>query len=568
MNKQGKTINRKEPIESKVSTAIMNLLWQGKLRVAPSASESTRDGGVAQRTYLLNREDQRKEFLNAGYIKGKEGDYGLVKKAVNNRNIPIYQIEPDAANREDLVPIGNINTMYFPDKGELVHAGRYPTTLYYNYQNGKFYQKAWDLNDYGGSSGHTPLQKLGANILDKIGSPTVVTSGFQEISNDTLNKYHDILSPFIKKFFKSKGLIYDYLQPTDVNPTMYLPEVTITGKNRNKLSNSNYNSDQIYIEGIGLVNKAKRTFQKGGRIDRENYIPNLFNEGGYIKENNNSIQNTVQKHQQGGTVQDNTRVWKPQIVLPFKLSEEQKARIRQQLAEKNQARVYDKDKADYYRNLQRAYNSNFFGFGVFGNQTNYDSTTTQGQKAIEASANYTKDNIANLGATLLTTGVGTTQRGVLPLISKRRTIGQLRDLSKYKIGEGAEAIVINNSPTTVGKITTITRGEMNLRNSIPNTVKSKFVGYTKDDTMRLPTYIQRKVKTITEETFPKYIKKLDKAMGKKRYQVVDDPDVQYRAYTNGDLIVDDVSPDNIGLNWLRKPKMIDFTVSPASEWIH
>lgn len=22
------------------------------------------------------------------------------------------------------------------------------------------------------------------------------------------------------------------------------------------------------------------------------------------------------------------------------------------------------------------------------------------------------------------------------------------------------------------------------------------------------------------------------------------------------------------LNWLRKPKMIDFTVSPASEWIH
>lgn len=80
MNKQGKTINRKEPIESKVSTAIMNLLWQGKLRVAPSASELTRDGGVAQRTYLLNREDQRKEFLNAGYIEGREGDYGLVKK--------------------------------------------------------------------------------------------------------------------------------------------------------------------------------------------------------------------------------------------------------------------------------------------------------------------------------------------------------------------------------------------------------------------------------------------------------------------------------------------------------
>ena len=72
------------------------------------------------------------------------------------------------------------------------------------------------------------------------------------------------------------------------------------------------------------------------------------------------------KYQEGGVAQDNTRVQKPQIILPFKLSAEQKARIRQQLAEKNQARIYDKDKAEYYRNLQRAYNSNFFGFGVFG----------------------------------------------------------------------------------------------------------------------------------------------------------------------------------------------------------
>ena len=39
------------------------------------------------------------------------------------------------------------------------------------------------------------------------------------------------------------------------------------------------------------------------------------------------------KYQQGGIVWDNTRVWKPQIVLPFKLSAEQKARIRQQLAD-------------------------------------------------------------------------------------------------------------------------------------------------------------------------------------------------------------------------------------------
>lgn len=279
----------------------------------------------------------------------------------------------------------------------------------------------------------------------------------------------------------------------------------------------------------------------------------------------NMAQNTLQKYQEGGVAQDNTKVQKPQIMLPFKLSREQLAK---QLSEKNQSRIYDKDKADYYRNLQRAYNSNFFGYGVFGNQTNYDPTTPEGQKAIKANANYTKDNIANFGNALITTGIGTVQRGILPLVSRRRTIGQLRDLTKYKIGQGAEAIVINNSPTTVGKITTIPKGEMKLRNSIPNTIKSKFVGYVKDKGNRFPTYVQRKAKTITEEAFPKYIKKLDKAMKKKGYEVVENPDIQYRAYTNGNLVVDDVSPDNIALNWLRKPKMIDFTVSPADSWIY
>lgn len=305
--------NKSESIESKVSTAIMNLAWRGKLKANRSSNtDLTRDGGVAQRTYLLNREDQKKEFLNAGYIEGKEGDYGLVRKAVGNRDIPIYQREPDAAKREDLVPIGNINNRYFPDKGELFHAGHYPTALYYNYQNNKFYQKAWDLNDYGGSTGHTPLQKFGANVLDMIGSPTVVTSGFQEISNDTLRKYHKTLSPFIKKFFKSKGLIYDYLESTDVNPTIYLPEITITGKSRNKLSNSN--SDQIYIKEMGLVNKAKKTFQKGGKISTQYKTQNI-----YAKRDQN---NTMQKHQQGGIIDrsplnfvknNNTRVAKPII---------------------------------------------------------------------------------------------------------------------------------------------------------------------------------------------------------------------------------------------------------------
>ena len=108
---------------------------------------------------------------------------------------------------------------------------------------------------------------------------------------------------------------------------------------------------------------------------------------------------------------------------------------------------------------------------------------------------------------------------------------------------------------------------MKLRNSIPNTIKSKFVGYVKDKGNRFPTYVQRKAKTITEEAFPKYIKKLDKAMKKKGYEVVESPDIQYRAYTNGQVVVDDVSPGNVGLTFLRQPKMIDFNLQPVSEWV-
>ena len=147
--------NKSESIESKVSTAIMNLIHRGKLKPSNHPVPNLiRDGGVPQRTYLLGREEQRKEFLNAGYIEGKEGDYGLVRKAVGDRNIPIYQRAPDVAKREDLVPIGNIDNKYYPKKGELIHAGHYPTALYYNYQDNKLYQKAWDLNDYGGNTGY------------------------------------------------------------------------------------------------------------------------------------------------------------------------------------------------------------------------------------------------------------------------------------------------------------------------------------------------------------------------------------------------------------------------------
>lgn len=97
-------------------------------------------------------------------------------------------------------------------------------------------------------------------------------------------------------------------------------------------------------------------------------------------------------------------------------------------------------------------------------------------------------------------------------------------------------------------MTSIPVEEMAARNQIPNTVPSKYIGYVKDRGTKLPTYVQRKLRILTEQTFPKYASKLD------------------RAYTNGQVVVDDVAPGNVGLDWLRRPKMIDFNMQTVPEW--
>lgn len=277
------------------------------------------------------------------------------------------------------------------------------------------------------------------------------------------------------------------------------------------------------------------------------------------------------KYQQGGYVarQDNTRVVK-KSPLSFKLTKEQqealKQRRLQKLAQRNQAIIYDTDKAKYYQNLQNFYNNNFFGYGVFGNQTRYNPSKEEDQKKIESNFNYAKNNVKNFGETLITTGILGSFKGVLPSTSRRVTVGNLSSFTPYKIGEGAEALVIRNSPTTVGKITQVGSGEMLKRNTIPNSAPVKFVGYVRDGSKRFPTFVQKKMKILTEKTFPKYVNKLDKAMQKKSFRKVNDPNVQYRAYTNGKVVVDDVSPGNVGLNLFRKPRLIDFNLQTVPSW--
>lgn len=276
------------------------------------------------------------------------------------------------------------------------------------------------------------------------------------------------------------------------------------------------------------------------------------------------------KFQRGGiAVQDNTRVVRTQP-LTFRLTKEQQARIRQkklqEIAKRNQAVIYDTNKAKYYQNMQNFYNNNFFGYGVFGNQTHYDPSKEEDQKKIQSNFNYAKDNVKNIGTSLITVGPASSFKGILPSVSRRVTVGKLSSLTPYKIGQGSEAIVIRNSPTTVGKITQVGSGEMLKRNAIPNSLPLKFVGYVRNGSKRFPTFIQKKVKVLSEKTFPKYVGKLDKAMQKSGFRKVNDPNVQYRAYTNGTVVVDDVSPGNVGLTFFKKPKLLDFNLQTVPSW--
>lgn len=283
---------------------------------------------------------------------------------------------------------------------------------------------------------------------------------------------------------------------------------------------------------------------------------------------------------------DNTKISQPIIKQKVRLTPEQLQRIQQiklqELFNRNQAYIYDADKAKYYKNLQNFYNYNVFGYGLQGNPTKFNPSTQEGQQAILSTFNYAKGNAldfltnaSGVGVSSVIGKVGSKAaqvyskltKGVFKSPSSNGALGTLRQYAKNPIGGGAEAVVINNTPTTVGKITSIPVEEMTARNSIPNTIKSKYIGYVKDRKTKLPTYIQKKVKVLTEETFPKYIDKLDKAMERSGFTRVNDPNVQYRAYTNGTVVVDDVSPGNVGLTLFRQPKMIDFNLQPVSEWV-
>lgn len=149
-------------------------------------------------TYLYNKDDQANAFKANGYTLGMPKDYGLVQKAVGDRDLPVYQMYEDEVVRDSLNPIGNFtfvdtHSEYIPGLDIESRGNRnvdlqgHPVAVYKHKRTGDVYAKAWDLTDFGsksaGDGGHrySGIYQKAANFLDLIGNPSVITTGFVKV---------------------------------------------------------------------------------------------------------------------------------------------------------------------------------------------------------------------------------------------------------------------------------------------------------------------------------------------------------------------------------------------------
>lgn len=306
-----------------VSSPLMDnirYVWRKSLGAQTHDSYSSDYNDPVQGTFLMPRNEQSDILRQEGYIEGKPNDYGLVRKAVGDRDIPIWQTAPDAISRDYLVPIENSYSDYTGPKGtELKHPGEYPVATYVDARtattnNPQFYQKAWDLNDYGGAHGSTA--SIAGKILDAIGSPIVQTTGFQKAQGSTYDGYEDRYKNSLSKLLSSSGL-HKYndrkerllLDPqgnpvkgfngkplTYTEDTSYwgLPEVVVTAKRIHKRSDGGSlesNEDDLlapiikYYEDTtpSLSIEDQNTFAKGGQMKRARQAVGYFVNKGLTK---------------------------------------------------------------------------------------------------------------------------------------------------------------------------------------------------------------------------------------------------------------------------------------------
>lgn len=198
---------------------------------------------IAQDTYLFSPEDRHNAFINQGWIKLENPDYGLVSKGVGNRNLPMYQKNKDEADRKDLFVLSNESSNFQINDKDLYHAG-YAPSVYYGNNKGEIYYKKYDLHDYGQDEQKNRGARYGflrnkfVNYLDKIGNPTVLSTGIIKINPDELD--YSALSD------KTAASIFNYL---------YNKDYTTVKKAYNQfLYNTGYSSEEYsfvdYINNI------------------------------------------------------------------------------------------------------------------------------------------------------------------------------------------------------------------------------------------------------------------------------------------------------------------------------
>lgn len=227
----------------KVSSGIMSLAQ--KFADKEAAKQNEEEGnGAPQSTFLMNRKNQQKVFEQEGYTKVDSDDYGPVTNAVKNskhKDVPIYQKYPDAdVDRSNLVKIGTFmdyaikgvhgeTEIYSgPYESYLTDPANFPVDIYIDRKTGKVYNQGWDFNDYNNlrsTTGISKLKNVAGNVLDRVGNPTVVTTGLQENENPP----REIIDDYISK--ASNG----FLQYNSDDGQIQLKPVTVTAQRTKKL---------------------------------------------------------------------------------------------------------------------------------------------------------------------------------------------------------------------------------------------------------------------------------------------------------------------------------------------
>lgn len=227
----------------KLSSKLMHLAQ--KFADKEAAKQNEEEGnGAPQSTFLMNRKNQQKVFEQEGYTKVDSDDYGPVTNAVKNskhKDVPIYQKYPDVnVDRNNLIKIGTFmdhalkgvhaETEIYngPYESYLTDPANFPVDIYIDRKTGKIYNQGWDFNDYNNLRSTTDISKLkniAGNVLDRIGNPTVVTTGLQENENPP----KEIIDNYISK--ASNG----FLQYNSNDGQIQLKPVTITAQHTKKL---------------------------------------------------------------------------------------------------------------------------------------------------------------------------------------------------------------------------------------------------------------------------------------------------------------------------------------------